>query len=155
MILIFSNCFFVYHKAVDRYPLRLNGSQDSYSGELQVFVNDSWGAFCYNGFSFTTAKLVCKTLGFKTTESIYRINITDTDTPLAVDYVYCYGRRDSFYNCSWNFHSDDEPYHYCWNNDTVGVVCSDGEHIYVYHKSKPQYDITVVCFMWPDFLRIL
>ena len=118
---------------MDRYPLRLNGSQNSYSGELQVYVNDSWGAFCYSGFSFTTAKLLCKTLGFKTAESTYRINITDTDTdtdtPLAVDSVYCYYRVNSFYNCSWNFHSDDEPYHYCWSNDTIGVVCSDGERL--------------------------
>ena len=118
----------MYCKAVDRYPLRLNGSQDSYSGELQVYINDSWGSFCYGSFSFTSAKVLCKTLGFKTAESAYRINTT-TNTPLMVDGVYCYSNIDSFYNCSWNFHFDDEDYHFCWDNATVGVVCSDGERL--------------------------
>ena len=118
----------MYCKAVDRYPLRLNGSQDSYSGELQVYINNSWGSFCYGSFSFTSAKVLCKTLGFKTAESAYRINVT-TNTPLSVDSVYCYSNVDSFYNCSWYFHFDDEDYHYCWNNATVGVVCSDGERL--------------------------
>ena len=116
-------------KAVDRLPLRLNGSEDSYSGELQVYLNGTWGSFCRSSFSFTTAKLVCKTLGFKTAESVYRINRTDSNAPLAVDWVYCYGNVDSFFNCSWNFHTEDEDYYYCWNNVTVGVVCSDGERL--------------------------
>ena len=119
-------------KAVDRdsNPLRLNGSQDSYSGELQVYINDSWGAFCYSTFSFTSAKVLCKTLGFKTAESTYRINITDTNTPLAVDGVYCYSSVDSFYTCSWDgIHYENESYHYCWDNNTVGIVCSDGEPV--------------------------
>ena len=127
--MIFSKCLL----AVDRdsNPLRLNGSQDSYSGELQVYINDSWGAFCYSTFSFTSAKVLCKTLGFKTAESTYRINVTDTNTSLAVDGVYCYSSVDSFYNCSWDLHYKDESYHYCWDNDTVGIVCSDGECVYV------------------------
>ena len=123
--------FFVYCKAVERYPLRLNGSQDSYSGELQVYINGSWGSFCYGSFSFTTAKTLCKTLGFKTAESAYRINITNTNTTLAVDRVYCYSNVDSFYNCSWRFHFPNDSYHYCYSSDTVGVVCSDGECIHV------------------------
>ena len=115
----------------DRPPaLRLNGSQDSYSGELQVYINDSWGSFCYGSFSFTTAKVLCKTLGFKTAESTYRINLTESAAPLAVDWVYCYRSLDSFYNCSWTFHREDERYHYCYDdNVTVGVVCSDGERL--------------------------
>ena len=119
----------VYCKAVERLPLRLNGSEDSYSGELQVYVNDSWGSFCYGrSFYFTTAKVLCKTLGFKTAESLYRINITNA--PLAVDRVSsCYSNLDSFFNCSWTFHREDEDYHYCYDNTTVGVVCSDGERL--------------------------
>ena len=126
---IFFNVSFLLLKAVDRdsNPLRLYGSQDSYSGELQVYINDSWGAFCYSTFSFTSAKVLCKTLGFKTAESTYRINVTDTNTTLAIDGVYCYRSVDSFYNCSWDLHYEDESYHYCWDNDTVGIVCSDGE----------------------------
>ena len=118
-----------YCKAVDRYPLRLNGSEDSYSGELQVYVNGSWGSFCYGSFSFTTAKVLCKTLGFKTAESVYRINITASSALLAVDRVYCYRALHSFYNCSWIFHTEDEDYHYCYSNITVGVVCSDGKRL--------------------------
>ena len=122
---------------MDRYPLRLNGSQDSYSGELQIHVNGSWGSFCYNYFYFTTAKLVCKTLGFKVAESYYRISATNStahniNTPLAVDYVYCYTSMHSLYNCSWHFHQVNESYHYCYNNATVGVVCSDGERLLKY-----------------------
>ena len=112
---------------MDRYPLRLNGSEDSYSGELQVYINGSWGSFCYGSFSFTTAKVLCKTLGFKTAESVYRTNITTSSAPIAVDRAYCYGNVDTFYNCSWRFHREDEAYHYCYYNATVGVVCSDGK----------------------------
>ena len=113
---------------MDRLPLRLNGSEDSYSGELQVYANGSWGSFCY-GFSFTTAKVLCKTLGFKTAESVYRINHTDSNASIAVDWVYCYSSVNYFFNCSWSFHNEDEGYNYCWSNDTVGVVCSDGERL--------------------------
>ena len=115
-----------------QYPLRLNGSEDSYSGELQVYVNGSWGSFCYGSFSFTTAKVLCKTLGYKTAESAYRINITNSSAPIAVDRAYCYGNVDTFYNCSWIFHREDEAYHYCYYNATVGVVCSDGERLLKY-----------------------
>ena len=117
---------------MDKLPLRLNGTEDSYSGELQVYVNESWGSFCYGSFSFTTAKVLCKTLGFKTAESVYRINITTSKAPVAVDRVYCYGRVDYFFNCSWIFHREDEDYHYCYDNSTVGVVCSDGERLLKY-----------------------
>ena len=117
---------------MDRLPLRLNGSEDSYSGELQVYANGSWGSFCHGRFSFTTAKVLCKTLGFKTAESVYRINLTDANAPIAVDWIYCYSSVDSIFNCSWGFHSEDDEYNYCWDNATVGVVCSDGERLLGY-----------------------
>jgi len=112
-----------------RYPLRLYGGQDSYSGELQVYINGTWGAFCASNFYFSSAKVLCKTLGFKTVESNYKINATDASTPIAVDYVYCYYGIHYFYNCSWYLHYDSETYHFCGDNSTVGIVCSDGEHL--------------------------
>ena len=114
---------------MDRLPLRLNGSEDSYSGELQVYANGSWGSFCYGSLSFSTAKVVCKTLGFKTAESVYRINHTDSSAPAAVDSVYCFRSVDSIFNCSWYYLSEGD---HCWYNTTVGVVCSDGEHLFGY-----------------------
>ena len=112
-----------------RYPLRLYGGQDSYSGELQVYINGRWGGFCASSFYFSSAKVLCKTLGFKTAESNYRIYVTYTSIPIAVDYVHCYSSIHDFYNCSWYLHHDNETYHFCGDNSTVGVVCSDGEHL--------------------------
>ena len=108
---------------MERYPLRLNDSQDSYSGELQVYVNGSWGAFCYSNFSDTTAKIVCKTLGFKTAESHYKIDATKTNTQVAVEEVYCNRSIQDFYNCIWKFQNNEV----CRDDATVGVVCSNGE----------------------------
>lgn len=112
----------------ERYPLRLHGGEDQYVGEVQVYVNGTWGAFCAGRFYFTSAKVLCRTLGFKTVETVYSIN--DTETPLFVDGLYCsrYSSNYDFFNCSWYWHT--EAYHYCPDgNATAGVVCSDGEHL--------------------------
>ena len=111
----------------ERYPLRLHGGENQYVGEVQVYVNGTWGAFCAGRFYFTSAKVLCRTLGFKTVEEVY--SIYDTETPLLVDGLYCsrYSSNYDFFNCSWYWHT--EAYHYCPDgNATVGVVCSNGEH---------------------------
>jgi len=110
-----------------RYPVRLHGGDDQYSGEVQVYVNNVWGGFCAGRVPFSSAKVICKTLGFKTVEEVYIIN--NTNTPLLVDGLYCsrYSSNYDVFNCSWYFHTDDEVYHYCpYGNATAGIVCSDG-----------------------------
>ena len=111
-----------------RYPVRLHGGHDQYSGEVQVYVNNTWGGFCAGLISFSTAHLLCKTLGFKIMEEVYNIN--NTSTPLFADFLYCSGYRSRYisnydiFNCSWFLHTDDSD---CLHgNETAGIVCSDG-----------------------------
>ena len=107
-----------------RYPMRLHGGHDQYSGEVQVFVNNAWGGFCAGRMYFSTAKVLCKTLGFKIVEEVYIIN--NTNTQLLVDRLYCspYKSNYDLFNCSWYFHTDGD---YCpYGNATAGIVCSDG-----------------------------
>jgi len=102
----------------------LYGGDDQYSGEVQVYVNNTWGGFCAGGFNFTSADVLCKTLGFKTVEEVYTINTTNT--PLLVDGLNCsrYSSNYDLFNCSWYWNTDDEQYHYCpCGNATVGIVC--------------------------------
>lgn len=38
------------------------------SGRLEVYINGRWGTVCSNGFSITSARVVCEQLGFNNVE---------------------------------------------------------------------------------------
>jgi len=108
-----------------RYPLRLHGGQNQYVGEVQVNVNGIWGALCA-GTEGSFSQVLCKTLGFKRSEGLYRIN--STNTSLLLYTVHCHPRRSTpdLYSCDWNWYTED--LYRCSSKATLGVVCSDGKH---------------------------
>uniref|UniRef100_K1QLG7 Neurotrypsin n=1 Tax=Magallana gigas TaxID=29159 RepID=K1QLG7_MAGGI len=43
---------------------RLVGSNVSFEGRVEVYLNGSWGTVCDDGFGMTDADVVCRSLGF-------------------------------------------------------------------------------------------
>ena len=46
--------------------LRLVGSSDQYQGRVEMCINNTWGTVCDDGWSNTSAIVVCAQLGYET-----------------------------------------------------------------------------------------
>ena len=118
--------FFVYFSdELPTVPVRLVGGSNANEGRIEVFFNNVWGSVCMNGFNEKEAGVVCRQLGFPSSNA--QIKRSDAafgvgSGPIWLSNVQCLGSESSLNKC---FHNG---WGYLYNCDSAeaGIICASG-----------------------------
>ena len=103
-------------------PVRLSSgvnTQSYITGIVEVFVNGTWSAVCYNMYNKNTfAQLVCRQLGFEYETYGSTFN-TRKNTSIANN-VYCTGSESTIFHCYRDVIASGGR---CLNNQLFTVAC--------------------------------
>ncbi|XP_052268664.1 neurotrypsin-like [Dreissena polymorpha] len=91
--------------------IRLVGGRTPYSGRLEVEHGGQWGTVCDDEFTVTSAKVVCRMLGFEDTGHWDKIVLLDS--------LNCNGYEEDVANCSHDSWQSTD----CSHKEDVGVNC--------------------------------
>jgi hypothetical protein len=102
--------------------VRLVGGTTSYEGRVEIYYNNQWGTVCDDLWSASNAEVVCRQLGFPTTdaEAIGAAYFGAGIGAIWLDNVVCTGSETDLASCShpaWGSHD-------CTHNEDAGVRCS-------------------------------
>ncbi|XP_071492289.1 scavenger receptor cysteine-rich domain-containing protein DMBT1-like [Diadema antillarum] len=101
--------------------IRLVGGDSLVEGRIEVFYNGAWGTVCDNGWDDNDAQVVCRQLGYSTTnaEAVSGGTFGEGSGSILLDNVGCHGWESILSNCSSNGWYN----HDCGHNDDAGVRC--------------------------------
>ena len=101
--------------------LRLVGGTNEQQGRLEILYYGVWGYVCGWSFSFNSANVACRRLGFPGALSMVSRHPLAVSVPLWLSEVWCIGNETGLEQCPHrgfgNFGS------FCNQYDDVGVVC--------------------------------
>lgn len=81
--------------------IRLQGSNSTVQGRVEVFSNSNWGSICSTGWDLTDGDLVCKQLGFPgANATTTTARFTPGTGPVLFSEVGCTSEDKSFLNCT-------------------------------------------------------
>lgn len=114
---------------IQNVKLQLNGGRRKGEGIVEVGIGSAWGAVCIDHWEMHAAKLICKSLGYKTAlasvkNEPLRNKFAARDLLHFVNHFRCSGKETSIDECDLLWETGQcqgEPDAY------AGVVCS-GEH---------------------------
>ncbi|XP_071481910.1 scavenger receptor cysteine-rich domain-containing protein DMBT1-like [Diadema antillarum] len=101
--------------------IRLVGGSSLYEGRVKVYYGGVWGTVCNDGWDAKDAQVVCRQLGYPTTnaEAMSRGNYGQGSVHILLNNVGCNGWEPSLTNCSFNGWNS----HPCWYYEVAGVRC--------------------------------
>ena len=103
--------------------LRLIEGSDK-QGRLEILYYGVWGFICFDSFSFNSANVACRRLGFPGAVEVQQINTRSTTSPTSpmwLTYVHCFGNETAIEQCP---HSGfGNPAFGCDYYRDVGVQC--------------------------------
>ena len=88
--------------------MRLAGGTSSREGRLEVYYNGTWGTVCDEGFTNSTATVVCYVLGFGYVGQVTCNHYGVGSGPIWLDSVRCNGTETNIGNCrhgGWGQHN--------------------------------------------------
>ena len=106
---------------------RLFNGSNQYEGQLQLLVNGTWRPICSSDINSITANRVCQSAGFKVAVRVIDYPYTGVDA--IYDDIYCYTNFGTNRNLSDCYTTEHTAGQQCNSNATLGLVCSDGEHV--------------------------
>ncbi|XP_050393850.2 deleted in malignant brain tumors 1 protein [Patella vulgata] len=100
---------------------RLVEGSGSHEGRVEVFFNNQWGTVCDHGWGESQARVVCKQLGFETTQAkaFPLAHFGEGFGPIWLDEVMCTGSESSLATCrhrGWGVNN-------CSHSEDASVVC--------------------------------
>lgn len=105
------------------FKVRLGGSDNPYSGRVEVAFNGVWGTVCDSYWSHNDARVVCRQLGFVDGVPQPRGYYGAGTGPSWLYYVRCDGTENAVWECSnsgWNVtHTSCRSHEY-----DAGVYCT-------------------------------
>ncbi|VDI63674.1 Hypothetical predicted protein [Mytilus galloprovincialis] len=104
-------------RLVDGRSLHENGV-DIIEGRLEVYNNYEWGNVCDDEFIDSSARVVCRMLGFDG-DALVILTYRNGKRPIVLDQVQCIGSEKDLMDCprsSWRSHD-------CSHEEDVGVRC--------------------------------
>ncbi|CAJ1059209.1 deleted in malignant brain tumors 1 protein-like [Xyrichtys novacula] len=104
------------------FQVRLSGSKSSCSGRVEVFINDTWGTVCDDGWDSREAEVVCRQLNCgKVLDDPRRSAFGYGSGPIWLDDISCSGNERSLSECRHNEFGN----HNCGHSEDAAVTCSD------------------------------
>ncbi|XP_055496661.1 neurotrypsin [Leucoraja erinacea] len=100
--------------------LRLVGGEGSHEGRLEVYYRGQWGTVCDDGWTEENARVVCRQLGFRYTQTPLAGQFEGGSGPIYLDDVHCSGQEASLVLCP----RSDWGRHDCSHQEDVTVICT-------------------------------
>ena len=114
-------CYFIADNDISPLQLRLVGGTNEQQGRLEILYYGIWGYVCQWYFTFNSANVACRRLGFPGALSIVERYPVSGSGPLWLSDVQCIGNESGLEQCS---HSGFGNYgSFCRQYYDVGVVC--------------------------------
>ncbi|XP_072020011.1 uncharacterized protein [Amphiura filiformis] len=108
------------HNHHDHGTIRLMGADNSYSGRIELFLNDTWSTVCNVGWDIRDAHVACKMAGFQEAQATYlNAAFGKGSGSILLSNVKCTGEEKSLFECA---HSGYYA-HACSHEEDVAVVC--------------------------------
>ena len=101
--------------------LRLGSGSNERQGRLEILYYGIWGTICDEGFTFNSANVACRRLGFPGALSIRRDFPYSASAPFWLSHVRCIGNEDGLEQCRHLGFGDYGVF--CDEWDDIGVVC--------------------------------
>ncbi|XP_072048550.1 scavenger receptor cysteine-rich domain-containing protein DMBT1-like [Amphiura filiformis] len=108
------------------FQVRLTGGNSSNAGRVEVFIGNSWGTICDNGWDDNDATVVCRQLGlpFSDAQATGGASFGEGSGTIWLNNVDCDGTETKLSDCihaglGFIQISDD-------HNEDAGVICTDG-----------------------------
>ena len=99
--------------------LRLVGGSSSQEGRLEVYYNSTWGTMCDDGFTDSSARVVCHMLGYGRSGRLIGNRYGAGSGQIWLDNVQCSGTETSIADCPHNGWGS----HDCTHSEDVSVSC--------------------------------
>ncbi|XP_063405745.1 deleted in malignant brain tumors 1 protein-like [Mytilus trossulus] len=102
-------------------PVRLVGGHIPSQGRLEVYHENGWGSVCDNSFDQKDAIVVCRTLGFLTSQPIVYpgAHFGKSNLPIKMDDLNCYGTENDISACRFKGWDKND----CNHSKDVGIQC--------------------------------
>ncbi|XP_071126513.1 uncharacterized protein [Mytilus edulis] len=130
-------------RLVDGKSVYENGV-DVYQGRLEVFYNQEWGNVCDDNFNQTSARVVCRMLGFEGNAEV-KLNYRYGRKAITLDDVTCTGTEQDIMDCkhaTWGTHN-------CNHEEDVGVRCEQ-----MWRMSRFKEDVVLEFFIDKSYVQV-
>ncbi|XP_069462697.1 CD5 antigen-like [Ambystoma mexicanum] len=104
-----------------QFSVRLKGGT-ACSGRVEIYVDESWGNVCDDGWSLNAANVVCRQLGCGPAQEAYsspKFGPGLASDPILISELYCSGQEHSLGEC--NYKREDT----CDHDEDAGVGCAE------------------------------
>ncbi|XP_038067128.1 scavenger receptor cysteine-rich domain-containing group B protein-like [Patiria miniata] len=100
--------------------IRLVSGDDKWSGQVEIYRHDAWGAVCDSSWDMKDATTVCHQLGFiEALEAKTGLSSRESDRPIVMNRVACTGTERRLADCPFVCTGSQQ----CSSSTVAGVVC--------------------------------